>query len=224
MAGPGCRPSGLDPTRTEESLATRPGYIAGPNYLLAALDGAQLAAFKAFADGVRLWRSELLAYFDEPTTDGYAEGVINKVKVIKRRAHGVPTFEGLRERDSQHAADGTTRRPRSTTRTQFSAGLDTERRARGLTSSLGDEPASCGLHRSLGLASSSSRAASKRKRQWEVLDDGEYRRSKWGRGAPDDDSRPRGSNTSREAGHQRGGPGVWAGAAYRSPGGAGRPA
>jgi transposase len=111
MAGPGCPPSGLDPTRTEESLATRPGYIAGPNYLLAALDGAQLAAFKAFADGVRLWRSELLAYFDEPTTDVYAEGVINKVKVIKRRVYGLPTFEGLRERDSQHAADGTTRRP-----------------------------------------------------------------------------------------------------------------
>jgi hypothetical protein len=25
---------------------------------------------------------ELLAYFDEPTTNGYAEGVINKVKLI----------------------------------------------------------------------------------------------------------------------------------------------
>jgi transposase len=36
--------------------------------------GAELPAFSAFADGVRLWRSELLAYFDEPTTNGYAEG------------------------------------------------------------------------------------------------------------------------------------------------------
>ena len=61
--------------------------------------------------GVRLCRSELLAYFDEPTTNGYAEGVINKVKVIKRRSYGLPTFEGLRERDSQHAADATTRHP-----------------------------------------------------------------------------------------------------------------
>jgi hypothetical protein len=26
-----------------------------------------LLAFSAFADGIRLWRSELLAYFDEPT-------------------------------------------------------------------------------------------------------------------------------------------------------------
>jgi hypothetical protein len=54
-------------------MLARLGYIAGPNHLLA-LDRARLAAFKALADGVRLWRSELLAYFDEPTTDGYAEG------------------------------------------------------------------------------------------------------------------------------------------------------
>jgi transposase len=65
---------------------------------LGAVDRAQLPAFSAFADGVRLWRSELLAYFDEPTTNGYAEGVINKVKVIKRRAYGLPSFEGFRER------------------------------------------------------------------------------------------------------------------------------
>ena len=40
----------------------------------------------------------MLAYFDEPTTNGYAEGVINKVKVIKRRAYGLPTFDGFRRR------------------------------------------------------------------------------------------------------------------------------
>jgi transposase len=33
-------------------------------------------------------RRSILAYFDEPTTNGYAEGVINKVKVLKRRATG----------------------------------------------------------------------------------------------------------------------------------------
>ncbi len=65
---------------------------------LGAVERAQLPAFSAFADGVRLWRSELLAYFDEPTTNGYAEGVINKVKVIKRRAYGLPSFERFRER------------------------------------------------------------------------------------------------------------------------------
>jgi transposase len=68
------------------------------DHFLAAADRAQLPAFTAFAEGIRLWREELLAYFDEPTTNGYAEGVINKVKVIKRRAYGVPTFDGFRER------------------------------------------------------------------------------------------------------------------------------
>jgi transposase len=65
---------------------------------LTAVDRAALPAFDAFAKGVRLWQIELLAYFDEPTTNGYAEGVINKVKVIKRRAYGIPTFTAFRER------------------------------------------------------------------------------------------------------------------------------
>jgi transposase len=65
---------------------------------LAAVDRAQIPSFVAFAEGARQWREELLAYFDQPTTNGYAEGVINKVKVIKRRAYGLPTFHGFRKR------------------------------------------------------------------------------------------------------------------------------
>ena len=65
---------------------------------LAAVAQAGLPSFDAFATGVRMWRTELLAYFDEPTTNGYAEGIINKVKVIKRRAYGLPTFAGFRKR------------------------------------------------------------------------------------------------------------------------------
>jgi transposase len=65
---------------------------------LAAADRAQIPSFAAFAEGVRQWREELLAYFEQPTTNGYAEGVINKVKVIKRRAYGLPTFRGFRKR------------------------------------------------------------------------------------------------------------------------------
>jgi transposase len=65
---------------------------------LLAVDHAALPAFDAFAKGIRSWQTELLAYFDEPTTNGYAEGVINKVKVIKRRAYGLPTFTGFRKR------------------------------------------------------------------------------------------------------------------------------
>jgi transposase len=63
-----------------------------------AVDHAGLTAFDAFAKGIRSWQQELLAYFDEPTTNGYAEGIINKVKVIKRRAYGLPTFTGFRKR------------------------------------------------------------------------------------------------------------------------------
>ena len=55
-------------------------------------------SFSAFAEGIRLWRKEQLAYFDQPITNGYAEGVINKIKVIKRRAYGLPTFNGFRQR------------------------------------------------------------------------------------------------------------------------------
>ena len=65
---------------------------------LAAVERAVLPSFSAFAAGLRGWREELLAYFEEPTTNGYAEGVINKVKVIKRRAYGLPSFENFRRR------------------------------------------------------------------------------------------------------------------------------
>ena len=65
---------------------------------LATVDRSGLKPFEAFAKGVKAWRKKFLAYFDEPTTNGYAEGIINKVKVIKRRAYGSPTFAGFRER------------------------------------------------------------------------------------------------------------------------------
>jgi transposase len=54
--------------------------------------------FEAYVNGIGPWREEILSYFDQPVSNGYAEGVINKVKVIKRRAYGLPSFEGFRER------------------------------------------------------------------------------------------------------------------------------
>ena len=54
--------------------------------------------FEAYVNGIEPWREEILAYFDQPASNGYAEGVINKVKVIKRRAYGIPSFEAFRER------------------------------------------------------------------------------------------------------------------------------
>jgi transposase len=64
----------------------------------AATGRSGLQPFEAYANGIAAWREEILAYFDEPASNGYAEGVINKVKVIKRRAYGLPSFESFRER------------------------------------------------------------------------------------------------------------------------------
>ena len=65
-------------------------------FAAAARSGQQ--PFEAYVHGIGPWREEILAYFDQPASNGYAEGVINKVKVIKRRAYGLPSFEGFRER------------------------------------------------------------------------------------------------------------------------------
>ena len=66
---------------------------------LAAIDRAGLPAFDAFAKGIRL--SGAPSCWPTSTNrppHGYAEGVINKVKVIKRRAYGIPTFTAFRQR------------------------------------------------------------------------------------------------------------------------------
>ncbi len=64
----------------------------------AAVDRSGLQPFEAYVNGISPWREEILAYLDQPASNGYAEGVINKVKVIKRRAYGLPSFKGFRER------------------------------------------------------------------------------------------------------------------------------
>jgi transposase len=64
----------------------------------AAVDRSGHQPFAAYVNGISPWREEILAYFDQPASNGYAEGVINKVKVIKRRAYGLPSFESFRER------------------------------------------------------------------------------------------------------------------------------
>jgi hypothetical protein len=92
---------------------------------LAAVDRAQIPSFNAFASGIRQRRCELLAYFDEPTTNGYAEGVINKVKVAKGRAYGLTHVRRLpqaRRCHSMRLTRNTRRHPAQPTRTQFSTG------------------------------------------------------------------------------------------------------
>lgn len=37
---------------------------------------------------INKWKQPILNYFDDPQTNGYAEGITNKVKVLKRRGYG----------------------------------------------------------------------------------------------------------------------------------------
>jgi len=50
--------------------------------------------FKAFTN----WQKEILNSFDVSYTNGYTEGVNNKIKVIKRNAYGLRNFERFRNR------------------------------------------------------------------------------------------------------------------------------
>jgi transposase len=96
----GARRAAEERRRKRSAASTAPATTPKPNAAsLAAVDRAQIPSFSAFADGLQPWREELLAYFDQPTTNGYAESVISKIKVIKRRAYGLPTFNGFRKRE-----------------------------------------------------------------------------------------------------------------------------
>lgn len=44
------------------------------------------------------WIDEILAYFDNRTTQGIVEGINQKIKLIKRRAFGLTNFESFRRR------------------------------------------------------------------------------------------------------------------------------
>ena len=47
---------------------------------------------------IKNWQSEILNYFKTGLTNGYAEGVNNKIKLIKRQGYGIPNFENFRRR------------------------------------------------------------------------------------------------------------------------------
>ena len=47
---------------------------------------------------IRRWIGEIIAYFDEGTTQGVVEGINNKLKLIKRRAFGFRNFDNFQLR------------------------------------------------------------------------------------------------------------------------------
>jgi transposase len=48
------------------------------------------------------WRNEILNYFDHRVTNGFVEGMNNRIKVIKRMAYGYRNVDNLRRRDTSH--------------------------------------------------------------------------------------------------------------------------
>ena len=64
------------------------------------LDWTEIA-YKYFPKSCRTisrWIDEILAYFDNRTTQGVVEGINQKIKLIKRRAYGLTNFDNFRRR------------------------------------------------------------------------------------------------------------------------------
>lgn len=58
---------------------------------------AELPEFNSLAKMIG-WRDELLNHFTFRMTNAYAEGVTNRVKVIKRQGYGIPNIANLEDR------------------------------------------------------------------------------------------------------------------------------
>ena len=47
---------------------------------------------------IKRWIDEIVAYFDQRTTQGAVEGINQKIKLIKKRAYGLSNFNNFRRR------------------------------------------------------------------------------------------------------------------------------
>ena len=59
---------------------------------------SDIPEFKTLAKTMLAWRSEILAYFLYPYTNGFTEGTNTKIKLLKRIGYGIPSFQKLRNR------------------------------------------------------------------------------------------------------------------------------
>jgi transposase len=57
---------------------------------------SHLAPFKKTGLSLKSWRDGILNYFSHPVSNAAAEGLNNKIKVIKRRSYGFRDFEYFR--------------------------------------------------------------------------------------------------------------------------------
>jgi transposase len=62
------------------------------------VDRAGIPEFNKLAATVRRWRDEILNHFTYRMTNAYAEGVTNRIKVIKRQAYGFRSFTNFQDR------------------------------------------------------------------------------------------------------------------------------
>jgi transposase len=62
------------------------------------LDACGLNEFARVAHHINKWREPFLAYFDFPFTNGLAEGLGNKIKVLKRTAYGFTNMQRYRRK------------------------------------------------------------------------------------------------------------------------------
>ena len=69
---------------------------AGLNDWLAKVQASGLKALQAFTQTITNWRERILNYFEGRHSNGFAEGVNLKIKMITRRAFGYSNFEHFR--------------------------------------------------------------------------------------------------------------------------------
>jgi transposase len=63
---------------------------------LTRVEASGLKALQSFMRTIRNWRERILNYFDGRHSNGFAEGVNLKIKLINRRAYGYRNFESFR--------------------------------------------------------------------------------------------------------------------------------
>jgi transposase len=73
------------------SIYGAPDRIEAERILNEWIDAITRAGIPEFLNSWRTlqwWREEILNYFDDPVTNAFAEGITNKIKVMKRRSYG----------------------------------------------------------------------------------------------------------------------------------------
>lgn len=74
-------------------------YRTAENRLLdwiAQVEASEFKALKSFVKTLRNWQPQILNYFDGRYTNGFAEGVNLKIKMLNRRAYGYRNFKSFR--------------------------------------------------------------------------------------------------------------------------------